>query len=173
MEGADLMMLTLGNDRRVQPVIQTAQIEQNGAISPANRWLAYDSNDSGPSQIYVRPFPNANESKAQVSTGGGSQPLWSRNGRELFYLAPDGTLMGVSVEPGRKWIAGMPTMVLKRPYFGGVGNSSPRTYDVSPDGQRFPMLKPVASPDQSAGPARIVVVQNWVEELKRLVPHRR
>ncbi len=69
MEGADLMMLTLGNDRRVRPVIQTAQIEQNGAISPDNRWLAYDSNDSGPSQIYVRPFPNANESKAQVSTG--------------------------------------------------------------------------------------------------------
>ena len=173
MEGADLMMLTLGNDRRVQPVIQTAQIEQNGVISPDGRWLAYDSNDSGPSQIFVRPFPNANEGKAQVSTGGGSQPLWSRNGRELFYMAPDGTLMGVSVEPGRKWIAGMPTKVIERPYFGGVGNSSPRTYDVSPDGQRFLMLKQVASPDQSAAPARIVVVQNWVEELKRLVPHRR
>ena len=173
MEGADLMVLTLGNDRRVQPVIQTEQLEQNGAISPDGQWLAYDSNDSGPSQIFVRPFPNANEGKAQVSTSGGSQPLWSRNGRELFYLAPDGTLMGVSVEPGRKWIAGMPTMVLKGPYFGGAGNSSPRTYDVSPDGQRFLMLKQVASPDQSAGPARIVVVQNWVEELKRLVPHRR
>jgi hypothetical protein len=172
MEGADLMMLTLGNDRRVQPVIQTAQIEQNGAISPDGRWLAYDSNDSGPSQIYVRPFPNANESKAQVSTGGGSQPLWSRNGRELFYLAPDGTLRGVAVEPGRKWIAGMPTMVLKGPYFGGVGNSSPRTYDVSPDGQRFLMLKQTANPDQSAGPARIVVVQNWQEELKQRVPTR-
>ena len=67
----------------------------------------------------------------------------------------------------------MPTMVLEEPYFGGVGNSSPRTYDVSPDGQRFLMLKQVASPDQSAAPARIVVVQNWMEELKRLVPHRR
>ena len=108
MEGADLMMLTLGNDRRVQPVIQTEQIEQNGAITPDGRWLAYDSNDSGPSRIFVRPFPNANEGKAQVSTGGGSQPLWSRNGRELFYLSPDATLMGVSVEPGRKSIAGMP-----------------------------------------------------------------
>ena len=173
MEGADLMMLTLDKDRRVQPVIQTAQSEQNGVISPDGRWLAYDSNDSGPSQIFVRPFPNANEGKTQVSTGGGSQPLWSRNGRELFYLAADGAIMSVSVEPGRKWTPGMPTKVIEKPYFGGVGNSSPRTYDVSPDGQRFLMLKQVATPDQSAAPARIVVVQNWLEELKRLVPLRR
>jgi eukaryotic-like serine/threonine-protein kinase len=173
MEAADLMMLTLRRDRRVQPVLQTAQVEQNGVISPDGRWLAYDANDSGATQIFVRPFPNANEGKAQVSTAGGSRPLWSRNGRELFYQTPDDTLMSVSVGPGEKWIAGMPTKVIERPYFGGVGNSSPRTYDVSPDGQRFLMLKQVAAPEQSASPARIVVVQNWLEELKRLVPTRR
>jgi eukaryotic-like serine/threonine-protein kinase len=172
MEGADLMMLTLDQDRGVQPVIQTAQSEQNGAISPGGRWLAYDSNDSGPSQIFVRPFPNANDWKVQVSTGGGSQPLWSKNGRELFYLATDGAIMSVAVDLGRRWTAGMPTKVIESAYFGGVSNSSPRTYDVSLDGQRFLMLKQVARPDESAVPARIVVVQNWVEELKRLVPSR-
>jgi eukaryotic-like serine/threonine-protein kinase len=173
MEGADLMTVTLDQDRRVQPVIQTAQSEQNGAISPDGRWLAYDSNDSGPSQIFVRPLPNANEGKTQVSTGGGSQPLWSRNGRELFYLATDGAVMSVSVEPGRRWTAGMPTKIIESAYFGGMSNSSPRTYDVSPDGQRFLMLKRTTSQDPPATPARIVIVQNWMEELKRLVPHGR
>jgi hypothetical protein len=80
--------------------------------------------------------------------------------------------MSVTVDLGRRWTAGMPTKVIESAYFGGVSNSSPRTYDVSLDGQRFLMLKQVARPDESAVPARIVVVQNWVEELKRLVPSR-
>ena len=109
MEGADLMLLTLGNDRRVQPVLQTAQIEQNGAISPDGRWLVYDSNDSGPSQIFVRPFPNANEGKAQVSTSGGSQPLWSRNGRELLTWHRMARSCVYRCSLGGKWIAGVPT----------------------------------------------------------------
>jgi Tol biopolymer transport system component len=169
-EGADVMMLTLGSGRLVQPLVATAQAEQNGVISPDDRWVAYESNDSGPSEIFVRPFPNASEGKTQVSTGGGSQPLWARNGRELFYLAPDGALMSVSVKPGPTWTAAMPTRVIDHPYFRGGGVSSSRTYDVSPDGQRFLILKQVASPDQLAAPARIVVVEHWFEELKRLVP---
>ena len=173
METADMMLLTLAQERRVLPVVQTPQGEQNGDISPDGRWLAYDSNEAGPAQIFVRPFPNTTEGKTQVSTRGGSRPLWARNGRELFYLAPDGTLMSVSVAAGAAWSAGTPTRVVPRPYYVGPGVSDPRPYDVSPDNQRFLMLKQAGSLDQTPAPATVVVVQNWVEELKRLVPRTR
>ena len=173
MEAEDLMLFTQGKDRRVLPVVQTPQAEGNGEISPDGRWLAYDSNDSGPAQIFVRPFPTTTGGKTQVSTRGGSRPLWARNGRELFYLAPDGTLMSVSVAPGAAWSAGTPTRVVQKPYFGESTVSAPRPYDVSPDNQRFLMLKRSGDLDQPPPPATVVVVQNWVEELKRLVPVRR
>ena len=80
---ADVMMLTLDKDRRVQPLVQTPSAERNGEISPDGRWLAYQSNDSGQVQIYVRPFPDVNNGQWQVSTDGGTQPLWARNGQEL------------------------------------------------------------------------------------------
>ena len=172
-EGADVMMLTLGSGRLVQPVVETAQAEQNGVISPDGRWIAYESNDSGPSQIFVRPFPAATAGKTQVSTSGGSHPLWARSGRELFYLAPDGALMSVSVEPRAAWSAGTPTTAIEKAYFRVGGTSGARTYDVAPDGQRFLMIKPAAGPGPPAAAASIVVVQNWIEELKRLVPSRR
>ena len=77
----DVMMLTLDKDHRVQPLVQTPFFEDNGEISPDGRWLAYQSNDSGQPQISVRPFPDVNNGHWQVSTGGGIQPLWARNGR--------------------------------------------------------------------------------------------
>jgi hypothetical protein len=167
------MTLTLGIDRPVRPLVRTSQVEQNVEVSPDGLWLAYEEIDSGPAQIVVRPFPNVNESKAQVSTSGGTQPLWSSNGRELFYRAPDGTLMSVSVIPGATWTQSKPTRVIEKPYFRGNRISSIRTYDVSPDNQRFLMLKQSGSRDQPPEPASIVVVQSWSEELKRLVPVRR
>ena len=88
--GFDVMMLTLEKDHRVQPLVQTPFDERNGEVSLDGRWLAYESNDSGQVQISVRPFPDVNRGRWQVSTGGGTQPLWARNGQELFYLAPNG-----------------------------------------------------------------------------------
>jgi eukaryotic-like serine/threonine-protein kinase len=170
----DVMMLTLDKDRRVQPLVQTPFFEQNGEISPDGRWLAYQSNDSGQSQISVRPFPDVNNGHWQVSTAGGMQPLWARNGEELFYLAPNGALMAVRVEPGATWRATAPTTVLNGQFFG----SSPvpgapvlsRTYDASPDGKRFLRIKEAGVAGPAAALASIVVVENWLEELKRLVP---
>ena len=107
------MMLTLDKDHRAQPLVQTPFFEDNGEISPDGRWLAYQSNDSGQHQISVRPFPDVNSGHWQVSTGGGIQPLWARNGEELFYRGPNGALMGVRVEPGTTWRAGAPTTVLR------------------------------------------------------------
>jgi Tol biopolymer transport system component len=89
----DLMLVPLQPPRRPQPLVQTMFGERNAEIAPDGRWLAYESNESGREEIYVRPFPDVSGGW-QVSTGGGRMPLWSRNGQELFYGSPDGALMG-------------------------------------------------------------------------------
>ncbi len=170
--GQDLKVLTLQGERRVEPLVQTAFNERNGEISPDGRWLAYQTNESGQDEIYVRPFPDVNSGRWLVSAGGGRTPLWARSGRELFYQAPGGgAVFGVTVEGGgANFRAGTPAKQVEGQYFVGGGDTSPgRTYDVSPDGQRFLMVK-VGEPDQTAAPPSIVVVQHWGEELKRLVP---
>jgi hypothetical protein len=89
----------------------------------------------------------------------------------LFYVAPDGALTSVRVGQGSTWTAGAPaTLVKGRYYRGGAGSNGIRSYDVSPDGKRFLMIKDAGEPGQSVEPTSIVVVRNWFEELKRLVP---
>jgi hypothetical protein len=109
VNNADVMMLTLDKERRVQPLIQALFNERNGQISPDGRWLAYESNESGQYQIYVRPFPDVNSGRWQVSTAAGTQPRWARNGQELLYVSPMGELMAVTVGRGASWTAGRPT----------------------------------------------------------------
>lgn len=144
--------------------------ERNGVVSPDGRWLAYEANDSGQYEIYVRPFPEVNSGHWQVSTGGGTRPLWARSGQELFYLALSGALMRVGIERSRTWAATAPTELIKEGYFTVPGGNPGRTYDISPDGRRFLLIKQGGGSDQSTGPTSIIVVQNWDEELKRLVP---
>ncbi len=164
--------------RRVTPLIRTAFNERNGEISPDGRWLAYESNESGQDEIYVRPFPAVDAGRWQLSTGGGRQPLWARNVRELFYRTSDGALVAVPIASaeearGPGFSAGTPSLLVKGQYYNSSGAFLGRTYDVSLDGQRFLMIKEGGVADQTATPTQIVVVQNWVEELKRLVPTRR
>ena len=168
--GRDLLQVALDGTRRVTPLLQTKVDERNGIVSPDGRWLAYDSNSSGSFEIYVRPFPNVGGGQWQVSTAGGRQPLWARSGRELFYVGADGALLRVPVEAsGATWNAGMPMKLLERRYYNG--SNTGRTYDVSPDGQRFLMIKAPGTDAGAATPA-LIVVQHWDEELKRLVPTR-
>lgn len=89
--------------------------------------------------------------------------------RSVRYRAPAGTLMRVGVERGQTWAATVPTTLIKEGYFFAAGNPG-RTYDISPDGQRFLVIKPGGGSDQTAAPPSLIVVQNWGEELKRLVP---
>jgi serine/threonine-protein kinase len=133
--------------------------------------LAYESNSSSNRfEIYVRPFPNVGAGQWQVSNTGGVEPLWARSGRELFYRTPDGALMTVRVEPrGSTWSAGSATKLVEGRYFTG-GNATGRQYDVSPDGQRFLMIKEGGGSDEPATLPQIIVVQHWTDELKRLVP---
>ena len=163
----DLMLMPLQPPRRPQPLIQTMFEERNAELVPDGRWLAYESNESGREEIYVRPFPDVNGGRWQVSTGGGRMPLWSRNGQELFYVSPDDALMGVRVEAGSSWRSSTPARVLQGPYYFGAPGQR-RTFDIAPDGKRFLMIKEGGG--NEAAPQNLVVVQNWFEELKRLVP---
>lgn len=175
---SDLLLLPLQGDRRPRPLVQTPFTEINGEISLDGQWLAYESNESGRFEVYVRPFPNVDDGRWQVSPEGGTHPLWARSGRELLYATPSGdALMASEVSTRLGFKASAPVRLLDtRPYYfamaaPGVVASPGRMYEVSPDGSRFLLLK--ARDDSTrAGPALITVVQNWDQELKRLVPAR-
>jgi serine/threonine-protein kinase len=168
--GYDFMLLSLDGVPRVEGFLQTPFDERNAAISPDGRWMAYDSNESGQSQIYVRPFPNVADARYQISNGGGRTPAWARDGHDLFFVNRT-SIMAVTVQLTPTFSAGNPAKLFDAPgllldaRFGNSGTN--RTYDVSRDGQRFLMIKEnVRSSDGNAPPASMVVVQNWFEELK-------
>lgn len=169
--GDNLGLLSMEGERPSKPLLRTQFNERNGEISPDGRWMAYQSNESGQDQIFVRPFPDVDAGRWQISTAGGTRPLWSRDGRELFYLTEGGSVMAVAVQLRPTFSAGSPKTLLEGPYFAGGGpfGGNDRTYDVSPDGKRFLMIK--SSPAFTAAP-RFIVVQNWFEELRQRVPAR-
>ena len=168
--GEDVMQLELDGSHRVTPLVQSPSIERNGMVSPDGRWLAYESNESGRFEISVRPFPDVNRGHWQVSTSGGTRPLWAPSGQELVYVSPTGALMRVGVERAPSWAATPPTQLVKEGYVTIPGSLSGRSYDIAPDGQRFLMIKEGGGADQTAAPPSLIVVQHWLEELKRLVP---
>jgi len=162
--GFDIWVLGL-RDRKAQPFLQTQFNESTPQFSPDGRWLAYVSDESGRKEIYVQPYPGPG-GKWQISTEGGVEPLWNRNGRELFYRS-ENKMMSVEIATKPSFSAGTPKKLFEGAYQLLSGISTPN-YDVSPDGQRFLMLKPVEQ--SQAGPTQINVVLNWFEELKQKVP---
>jgi serine/threonine-protein kinase len=163
----DIMMMELDGSRRVTPLVQSPFDERNGSVSPDGRWLAYEAYDSGRVEVYVRPFPDVNSGRWTVSTNGGTRPIWTRSGQELFYVSPTGALMRVGVTRGPSWVATTPTQVVKEGYY-TIPQWWGLSYDISKDGQQFLMIKE-GNVDGTA-PASIIVVQHWDEELKRLAP---
>jgi len=166
-QGFNLVVSSLDGDGTSTPLLATEFAEMNAEISPDGHWLAYQSNASGQNEIYVRPFPNVDEGRWQISRDGGIMPLWSPHGRELFYLTSSRQLMAVTVRSEPSFTFGNPMILFEgAPVFlGPVG----RTYDVSPDGKRFLMFK-VGGPADKADPTQLILVLNWFDELKRLVP---
>jgi serine/threonine-protein kinase len=147
----------------VRKLIESPFRERNPEISRDGRWIAYQSDESGMPEVYVRPFPDVGKGRWQVSEQGGSRPVWAHNRRELFYLAPDSTLMSVLFNAsGDAFVSSTPKPLAKMPLTPGAH----RAYDVAPDDQRFLSAKG----DTSNERAQINVVQNWFEELKRKVP---
>ena len=110
------MQVELDGTHRVTPLVQSPFTERNGIVSPDGRWLAYEANESGRFEIYVRPFPDVNRGHWQVSTAGGTRPLWAPSGQELFYASPTGAIMRVGVERASSWAATPPTRLIKEGY---------------------------------------------------------
>jgi eukaryotic-like serine/threonine-protein kinase len=162
--GSDIWVLRL-SDRKAEPFLQTPAQESAARFSPDGRWLAYVSDTSGRREVYVQPYPGPG-GRWQISTDGGGQPVWSRNGRELFYQNGD-KMMAVDVSTVPNFSAGKPKMLFEGLYASSSSWLSP-FYDVSPDGQRFLMLKPAGQ--AATAPPQINLVLNWTEELQRLVP---
>jgi len=164
----------LSREGRASPFLQTRFTEGSGTMSPDGHGLAYVSNESGGYQVYVQPFPGPGR-KWQVSTEGGTEPVWSRNGRELFYRNGR-KMMSVDITSGPTFAAGNPKMLFEADYeplstvFGG------QNYDVTPDGQHFIMVrgKETTAASNNPFPSRsaqqINVVLNLFEELKKRVP---
>jgi eukaryotic-like serine/threonine-protein kinase len=160
--GYDIWVLRL-SDRKAQPFLRTEFNEGVPRFSPDGHWLAYISDESGRFEVYVQPYPGPG-GKWQISTEGGREPVWNPNGRELFYRTGD-KMMAVDIATQPSFSAGKPRVLFEGPHvvaFGATAN-----YDVSADGQRFLMLKPI---EQNSPPTQINVVLNWFEELKQKVP---
>ena len=147
------------SERKAQPFLRTKFNEAAPRFSPGGRWLAYVSDASGRYEIYVQPYPGPG-GKSQVSTDGGTEPVWNRNGRELF-CCNGNKLVAVETTTQPSFSAGKPKVLFESPYE-PVPARLPN-FDVSPDGQRFLMLKP----EEEATATQIVVVLNRFEELKR------
>ncbi len=145
-------------------LLQTPFDEHTGMLSPDDRWLAYVSNESGREEIYMRPFPGPG-GKVQISTEGGAEPQWSRDGKELFYRKGE-KMMAVAISAEPELAAGKPTLLFEGRYLSGLSAGNPATnYDVAPDG-RFVMIRV----EERTAPTQLNLVLNWFEELKRLVP---
>ena len=166
---SSLALLPSNGESSWELLLESGFNERNGEISPDGQWLAYQTNASGQDEIYVQPFPDVDAGRWQISTTGGTRPLWGPDGRELFYMTEAG-VMGVTVETDAGFEPGTPGLVVEGFYF---REARGRTYDIAPDGQRFLMIKEGATVDADdpfAGLTQIVVVQNWHQELLERVP---
>ena len=141
--------------------------EQRPAVSPDGRWLAYGSGESGQNEVYIRPFPNVDDGRWQVSTDGGTMPLWSPEGRELFYLTQN-NLLAVSIETEAAPIIGRPEVLFGLSGFSRVGAF--RHYAVATEGDRFLFLQEVQETQADSERPRLVVALDWFQELTERVP---
>jgi hypothetical protein len=153
-------------DRKPLPFLTTKARESQGKFSPDTRWVAYGSDESGESEIYVRGFDPqtgaATGGKWQVSTGGGSQLHWRADGKELFYFSGR-KLMSVDIVPGPAFRAGVPRVLFEAPLYGSGRGVNVHRWDVSPDGRKF--LINTVKEDEDDDP--ITVILNWQSLLKR------
>ncbi len=156
--------------RPVERLLQSPAIEYLPEVSPNRRYMAYQSNESGQTEIYVRPFPRVNDGAWRVSTEGGTRPAWARNGRELFYLNRAAVLTSVPVQTaGTSFVFENPASLFEAPT-DPQGIYTSREYDVAEDG-RFLLTRRSAFGGRR--PATMIVVLNWLEELKTGLPVRR
>jgi Tol biopolymer transport system component len=158
--GFDLGLLALDGTREQRPLLETPFNEQGASLSPDGKWMAYTSSETGSDEVYVRAFPEGG-AKVVVSRGGGSEPVWNRTGRELFYIGQkEGApfLVAASVSAGREFSVDSRNFLFDA---SGFEPAQPHAnYDVTPDGSRFVMVHQGTIPE-------LVYVLNWAEEVRR------
>jgi Tol biopolymer transport system component len=164
VKNADLWILQIEGDREPQPFITSPNSERFPKFSPDGKWIAYVSNELGPMNVYVSPYPKPDVKYLVSEEEGGGQPVWSPDGTELFYRIGN-RMMVVSVETEPTFRPGRPEVLFEGRYVNSRIRIWNPYYDISPDGQRFLMIK-----DVEGRTGQINVVLNWFEELKRLVP---
>ena len=169
---SDIWLLPLDGDRTPRPFLEQPLFQAHAVFSPDGRWLAYMSNEleNGISQIFVQPYPSTG-AKYQITTDGGGEPLWSPDGKQLFYYGGNARLMSVQIQTEPKFSFGKPSPLAMTGVLQEIAN--PRNYDITPDGKQFVVVL-AASPNENNQPSTrlINVVLNWVEELKQRVPVR-
>ncbi len=160
----DILAMQPGADSVARSIVATEADEQGAALSPDSRWLAYVSNEQGESEVFVRPFPDVDGGKWQVSSGGGSAPLWAHSGRELFFVA-HGMMNVVKIQPGPPFSADPPRVLFAIPDGVRAGSLAGGTFAITPDDQRFLMVRDNKWGDM-AGTPTLVAVQGFFDELR-------
>jgi len=172
--GYDVMALSTDGNPRIRPIVQSRFNEHYAEFSPDGRWIAYASNESDQNEVYVQPYPGPGP-RQQVSVGGGTAPAWSRDGKELFYTTAQSIggqavptkMMAVAVKLAPTFDAGLPRLLFQGDFGATAGI---RGYDVTPDGRRFLMVQQKDRPHTTV--TEMILVQNWLEELRQKVPAR-
>jgi serine/threonine-protein kinase len=160
----DILGIRPGLDTAPVPLVATKFMELSPSLSPDSRYLAYSSEESGRHEIYVVPFPNTTSAKWAISTGGGTEPLWSPRGDEIFYRDFAGNMVAAAVKTSPSFSLASSKVLF--PATSYVAFLRKRQYDVSSDGTRFLMVRPVSL----GAPDRLFVFENWVEALKNRSP---
>lgn len=149
-------------DAQMHPLFQTKWIVRNAQFSPDRRWITYASNETGNWEIYVSPFPSP-DSKWQVSRGGGVEPRWRQDGKELFYLSAEGQVMAVAVKADNTFESGSPVKLFQTHLRQPISAMEVVSYDASADGQKFLVNTKVDEPN--AVPLSIIL--NWAAEMEK------
>ncbi len=149
-------------ERVAKPLLQAKWTVRNAQFSPDGRWMAYASNETGSMQIYVSPFLSGN-GKWQVSSAGGQEPRWRQDGKELFYVSPEGKMMAVAVTTGVSFKADSPIALFQTHRRQPVSSQDVFSYDVSGDGQRFLIITKM----DEANAAPLAITLNWASEMEK------
>jgi Tol biopolymer transport system component len=154
-----------GVDSAPAPLLQSQYELMHPSLSPDGRWLLYSSNESGRRETYVRPFPEVEKGRWQVSTTGGTEPLWAHSGREIFYIDGQGQMVAVAVTTSPVFAIRESEVLFDPSPWRAAGVGWRTYYDVTPDDQRFIMVRDVGRPE----PVEVILVENFFEELKQKV----
>jgi Tol biopolymer transport system component len=165
-EGRDIWALRPGQDTAAFPLVATSGYDEKApALSQDDRWLAYESDETGQEEVYVRPFPDVKDGKWQISVGGGREPVWAHTGREIFYVRGDGMLMAAEVDPGPPFRVGVRSELFSAADI-RLTSADHASYDVTNDDQRFLFSVPEAL--ESGEESYWLMVENWTTELANL-----